>query len=76
MMRSRVCYLVLMVIGLGSLAGAAFLYLGFWQETPGLVVDQPHQVVHDLLPGTSRDVEFCIRNRTGHPRRIVGENHV
>jgi hypothetical protein len=75
-MRARVCYLLLIVIGLGSLALATFCYLRSWLDLPGLVIDGPHTIiVDDVLPGMPLDVQFSIYNRTSRPLHIVGAGY-
>ncbi len=69
---NRVSHLAFVGMGVGFLVVAAVLYFGSEPEGPGLVVEEPYRVVDDLVVGASQDVDFCIKNRTDRPLRIVG----
>jgi hypothetical protein len=74
MNRSRAVFLAFTGLGAGCLVLAGLLFFSAWQPSASLVVDEPHRIIDDLLPGSSRNVDFEIQNRTGRPLRIVGAN--
>jgi hypothetical protein len=61
-------------MGVSCLVLAGFMFFSGGQNQPGLVVEDSERVINDLVPGSSRVIDFQILNRTGAPLRIVGTN--
>jgi len=74
MNRSGLVFFVLISGGIGLLVLAGFLALSAYHSSSGLIVEKPHRIIDDLIPGSSQDVDFEIQNRTDRTLRIIGTN--